>query len=165
MPKNLRRRSLREKEARQLLLKFSRSLRFDAETIFGPKPRIEIVEIHDLEVFLVGGKPLMVRSNTELFPTLIFDKVLSCLPQIVVDMGAVPHVCNGADVMAPGVRRITGKFKERDLLLVTDERHGKPLAIGLALFNSHNMNEIKHGKIVQTIHHIGDKIWQFVKGQ
>jgi PUA-domain protein len=165
VPKNLRRRSLREKEAKQLLLEFSRNLRFDAEKIFGLKPRVECVETQDLEVFLVDGKPLMVRSNTELFPTLIFDKVLSFLPQIVVDMGAVPHVCNGADIMAPGVRRITGQFKERDPLLVIDERHGKPLAIGLALFNSQSMTEIDHGKIVQNIHYIGDKIWQFIKDQ
>ncbi|MDH5734224.1 MAG: RNA-binding protein, partial [Candidatus Bathyarchaeota archaeon] len=137
MPKSLRRRSLREKEAKQLLLEFSRNLRFDAEKIFGLDPRVEIVETHDLEVFLVNGKPMMVRFNNVLFPTLIFDKVLSFLPQIVVDMGAVPHVCNGADIMAPGVRRITGKFKESDPLLIIDERHGKPLAIGLALFNSH----------------------------
>ena len=165
MPKNLRRRSLREKEARQLLLEFSRSLGFDAEKIIGPKPHIEIVETQDVEIFLVDGKPLMVRSNKVLFPTLIFDKVLSFLPQIVVYMGAVPHVCNGADIMAPGVRRITGKFKESDPLLIIDERHGKPLAIGLALFNSHNMNEIEHGKIVKNIHYIGDKIWKFIKGQ
>ncbi|MDH5450956.1 MAG: RNA-binding protein [Candidatus Bathyarchaeota archaeon] len=165
MPKSLRRRSLREKEAKQLLLEFSRNLRFDAEKIFGLDPRVEIVETHDLEVFLVNGKPMMVRFNNVLFPTLIFDKVLSFLPQIVVDMGAVPHVCNGADIMAPGVRRITGKFKESDPLLIIDERHGKPLAIGLALFNSHSMTEIEHGKIVKNIHYIGDKIWKFIKDQ
>jgi len=163
MPKSPRRQFLREKEARQLLFEFSNKIGCGTEKIFQTGPHIEVVQSQDAEFFFVDGKPLIARLNGVLFPTLIFSGVLSLLPQVVVDMGAVPHVCNGADVMAPGVCKIASEFKENDLLLITDERHSKPLAVGIALFDSQNMRKIEYGKIVKNIHHIGDKIWSFIK--
>ena len=165
MPKNPRRRFLREKEAKYLLLEFSRKIGCDPEKIFEPKPRIEVLETQDTEFFFVDEKPLIARLKSILFPTLVFSKALSFLPQIVVDMGAVPYVCNGADIMAPGVCKITGEFKENDLLLIIDERHDKPLAVGIALFDSQSMRKIEHGKIVKNIHYISDNIWSFIKNQ
>lgn len=165
MPKNPQRQFLREKEARRILCEFSRKIGCTTEKIFGPKPRIEVVETQDAEFFLINGKPLIARLNGVLFPTLIFSEALSFLPQIVVDMGAVPYVCNGADIMAPGLCKITGEFKENDLLQVIDERYGKPLAVGVALFDSRSTRKIEHGKIVKNIHHISDKIWSFIKNQ
>ena len=165
MPKNPRRQFLREKEAKRLLLEFSRKIGCATEKTFEPKPSIEVVETQGAEFFFVDGKPLMARLNGILFPTLIFSKVLSFLPQIVVDMGAVSHVCNGADIMAPGVCKITGDFRENDFLLIIEERYGKPLAVGIALFDSRSMRKVEHGKIVKNIHYIGDKIWSFIKNQ
>jgi len=150
---------------RRFLLEVSRKIRCVTEEIFGTKPRIEAVETQGADFFFVDGKPLIARLNGILFPTLIFNKALSFLPQIIVDMGAVPHVSNGADIMAPGVCKITGDFKENDLLLIIDERYGKPLAVGIALFDSRGMRKIEHGKIVKNIHYISDKIWSFIKNQ
>ena len=61
--------------------------------------------------------------------------------------------------MAPGIVSINGAFKKNDILLVVDERHEKPLAVGVALFNSQTMNKTKHGKVVRNLHHVGDKLW------
>jgi len=163
LSKHPRRRFLREKEIKRLLLEFSRKIGCTTEKIFGPKPRIEALKTQDAEFFFIDGKPLIAKLNDILFPTLIFSKVLHFLPQIVIDMGAVPHICNGADIMAPGVCTITRDFKENDLLLITEERHGKPLAVGIALFDSQNMRKIEHGKIVKNIHYISDKIWSLIK--
>jgi len=154
---------LKEKEARKLLLDFSQRLKVDAERLLGSKPRIEVNENEAAEIFIVNGKPLLAMSGGALFPTLAFDEVFPSLPRITVDMGAVPHVCDGADVMAPGVVSVKGDFKENDLLLIVDERHGKPLAIGAALFDSQAMKNLKHGKIVKNIHHVGDKLWNALK--
>ena len=158
-----RRHFLKEREARRLLLDFSRELKLDAEQFFGSKPRIELAEAQAAKVLLINEKPLLARLCGRLLPTLAFDELLSLLPKIVVDMGAVPHVCNGADVMAPGVVRIHGDFNENDLILVVDERHGKSLAIGVALFNSQTMRSLKQGKVVKNVHYVGDKLWNFVK--
>ena len=162
MPKKPRRHFLREKEARKLL-DFSQRLKKDVEQVLGSKPRIEVNETEAAEIFILNGKPLLARSGGELFPTLAFEEVFPFISRIVVDMGAVPYVCKGADVMAPGVVSVKGEFEENDLLLVVDERHGKPLAIGVALFNSQVMKNMKHGKIVKNIHHVGDKLWNYLR--
>lgn len=135
----------------------------DAERFFGSKPRIELTEAQAAEVLLINGKPLLARLCGRLLPTLAFDKLLSLLPKIVVDTGAVPHVCNGADVMAPGVVRVHGDFNENDPILVVDERHGKSLAIGVALFSSQTVRSLKQGKVVKNVHYVGDKLWNLVK--
>jgi len=163
MPKKPRRYFLKEKEARRLLLDFSQRLKTDFEQLLGAKPRIEVNETEAAGIFIFNGKPLLVRSGGELFPTLAFEEVFPFISRIVVDMGAVPYVCKGADVMAPGVVSIKGEFEENDLLLVVDERHGKPLAIGVALFNSQAMKNVKHGKIVKNVHHVGDKLWKTLR--
>jgi PUA domain protein len=65
--------------------------------------------------------------------------------------------------MAPGVVRIDGDFKKDDFLLIIDERHGKSLGIGTALFDSQTMNSLNHGRIVKNHHFVGDKIWDLIR--
>ena len=135
----------------------------DIERLLGSKTGVEVNETEIAEVFFFDGRPLLARSNGVLFPTLYFEELFSIIPKIVVDMGAVPYVCKGADVMAPGVRAIKGEFKENNLLLIVDERHGKPLAIGVALFSSEDMKALNSGKIVKNLHYVGDKLWNYLK--
>jgi len=148
---------------RKLFLDFSQRLKIDAERLFGPRPHVEVNETETAEIFIVNGKPLLARIGGAVFPTLAFNEVFPFLPKIVVDMGAVPYVCDGADVMAPGVVSIEGDFKENDLLLVVDERHRKPLMIGAALFNSQAVKNMKHGKIVKNVHYVGDNLWETIR--
>lgn len=163
VPRASRRHFLKEKDVKRLLIDFSGRLKVEVEQLFESKPGIEITEAQNSKVFVINGKPLLAKSGEELIPTLAFDKLFPFLPKVVVDMGAVPHVCNGADVMAPGVVRIEGDFDKEDFLLITDEHHNKPLAIGIALFNSQVTNRLQHGKIVKTIHYVGDKIWDALR--
>jgi predicted RNA-binding protein (TIGR00451 family) len=72
-------------------------------------------------------------------------------------------VCNGADVMAPGIVRVEGEFDKGDLVLVVDEKHGKPLALGESLSDSANARNTKQGAVVKNIHFVSDKIWNFAK--
>jgi len=82
---------------------------------------------------------------------------------VVVDMGAIPHICNGADVMAPGVLRVEGEFSAGDLVLIVDERYGRPVAIGSALIDSEAVNSTKQGKVVKNLHYVGDKVWSLLR--
>ncbi|RLI47047.1 RNA-binding protein [Candidatus Bathyarchaeota archaeon] len=159
----VKRHFLKEKAARQLLLELSQKFKIDTEQLFGSKPHIELAETEIAEILLINRKPLFARVDKNILPTLFSNKVSSLLPKIVVDMGAVPHVCNGADLMVPGVVQISADFKKNDLILIVDERHGKPLAIGVALFDSHAMRKMKRGKIVKNIHYVGDKLWKTLK--
>lgn len=159
----LQRHFLKEREAKQILLDFSREIKVDSKQLFGSKPRIELAETQVAEVLFINERPLLARFCGRLLPTLAFDELLFLLPRIVVDKGAIPYICNGADVMAPGVVRIIGDFNKNDLILVVDERHGKSLAIGVALFNFQTMRSLKKGKVVKNIHHVSDKLWKFIK--
>ena len=159
MPKKRRRHFLKEKEIKSFLLEVSKRLGTDIERFFGSKTRVEVNETETAEIFIFNGRPLLARSNGELFPTLSFEELFPVIPKVIVDMGAVPYVCKGANVMAPGVVTIEDEFGENDLLLVVDERHGKPLAIGVALFSSQALKTVNRGKIVKNLHYVGDKLW------
>ncbi|MCJ2533922.1 MAG: RNA-binding protein, partial [Candidatus Thermoplasmatota archaeon] len=52
---------------------------------------------------------------------------------VIVDMGAVGFVTKGADVMAPGIVDADECIQEHDYVWVCDEKHKKPLAVGIAL--------------------------------
>jgi PUA-domain protein len=165
MTKIFRRYSLREKEARNVILEFSKKVKAKAEQLFESRNHVETIEATSAKIYLIDGKPLLASSDEKKFPTLLFNAVFSFLPKIVVNMGAISHICNGADVMAPGVVRIEGNFDVDDFVLVIDERHGKPLAIGCALLDSQIAKQAKHGKIVKNIHYVGDKLWAQLKNQ
>lgn len=159
----IRRYFLKKKETTQLLTDFSRRLKMDVVELLGSKPRIERAETKVAEIFIVNSRPLLARSGGVLFPTLIFKGIFPFLPKLVVDKGAVSHICNGADVMAPGMVRIKGSFDENDLLLIVDEQYEKPLAIGEVLFNLQAVGTLKRGKIAKNIHYVGDKLWGHIK--
>ncbi len=163
MPQTSARHFLKEREARQFLLEFYKKVRVNAEQLFGTRPKIEVTQTPVAEIYIINGKPVLAKSDDTLFPILIFDELLSSLPKITVDMGAVPHVCNGADVMAPGVVQIKGEFEKNDFLLVVDKSYGKSLAIGVALFDSKTMRVTRQGKIVKNIHSVGDRLWKLLR--
>lgn len=163
MTKSSRRHFLKEKEATQLLAKLSQKLKTTPKQLFGTKIHVESTETHVGKIFLINGKPLIALHKDVLLPTLHFEDSLNRLPKIVVNMGAIAHICNGADVMAPGVVQFEGKFEADEFLLIIDERHRKPLAIGKVLFDSEHVKTLKRGKIVKNLHYVGDTLWKLLK--
>jgi len=154
-----RRHFLREREAAQLLDEFSQKLKIDIKQLLGTKTQIEVAETQRAKVFFVNNTPILAISNDIPLPTLLFEEALRLLPRIVVNMGAVSHICNGADVMAPGVVRIEKEYKTNDYVVVVDERHNKPLALVVALTDSQTALKMQHGKIAKNIHYVGDNLW------
>ena len=127
------------------------------ELLKGP---IEVLELEEgREVILVAGEALLFRSNDKIFPML---KSLDQIPlkRVVVDMGAVPHVVNGADIMAPGVVSADGEVTPGEGVAIVDERHGKPIAVGQALVPGAEMQGTR-GKVIKNLHHVGDEMWRF----
>jgi len=158
-----RRHVLREREASQLLDEFSKKLNIDIKQVLGTKIHVEVAQTQKAKIFFINDKPLVAIFNDNLLPTLLFEEALRLLPKIIVNMGAVPHICNGADVMAPGVVRIEKEYKTNDYIVVSDERHNKPLAITTALTDSQTALRMKHGKIAMNIHYVGDNLWNQLK--
>lgn len=164
MPEIKHRRFLREKESAQTLHEFAQKLKLDIQELLDTNNTgIEVADTPTAKVFFVNGKPLIANLKNTLVPTLLFDKALMSLPKITVNMGAVPHVCNGADLMAPGIVKIDGNFNINDYVLVVDERHQKPLAIVIALVDSQSARNLQHGKIAKNLHYVGDDLWNQLK--
>ena len=78
--------------------------------------------------------------------------------RIVVDMGAIPFVNNGADVMAPGIVDADAAVLPGAPVWICDERNKQPLAAGLALTVGTSMVRGK-GKAVKTRTFVGDRFW------
>ena len=76
-------------------------------------------------------------------------------------MGAIRFVSNGADIMSPGIVETSEGVEPGDIVLIIDETHGKPLAIGISLISGEEMVENDSGKAVETKHYVGDDIWNF----
>jgi PUA domain protein len=95
---------------------------------------------------------------------LKFEEYFHLAPKAVVDMGAISFLCKGANVMAPGIRRIEGQFEKSSIIYVVDERYGKPIAVGETLYEAEEMRNIKQGVVIKNLHHVGDKTWNTIKG-
>jgi len=145
----VRRFFLSKKDVKKLVEEL-RSLGFKGEL-----KQVEKARFKDMEIFLVEGKPLCFRKEERLFPSLHFVERFE-LKKVKVDMGAVPHLLKGADVMAPGIVEMT-ELKEGEIVLVVDEKYGKPIVVGVSLING---KKPEKGKVVANVHRVGDEVWK-----
>jgi PUA domain protein len=157
-----RRRALKSSETKQLLQEFKQKFSGFMADLQG-KQVVEEIDVENGKLFLIDNKPFAISTASGLFPSLLNEEVLKMLPSIIVDMGAIPHVCNGADIMRPGIREIHGEFGRGAVLLVKDIRFGKPIGICVAETSSESMQTMKKGKAAQNVHYVGDKFWQVLK--
>ena len=158
-----RRYPLKAKEAKQIVEEASRKLRLNMEELFDAKAIVEVVESDAGEIYLIEGKPVLFKAGDTVLPTLLFNEFTAKAPKVVVDMGAIPYVCKGATVMAPGIVRIEGEFGKGDLVLIVDMKHGKSLAVGESLLDVETAKGTKKGPVVKTLHYVSDKIWDYIK--
>jgi PUA domain protein len=154
---------MKEKDAKKLLSEFFKKTEIDPQQLPSLKPPIEFTKTNDYEIFLINRKPIFVKSNDDFFPTLASEKLLLNMPRAIVDMGAVPHICNGADVMAPGIVHFEGSFNEGDFVVIIDKRYRKPIAITIALYSTEQAKRLKNGKIFENKHYVGDRLWGTIK--
>jgi PUA domain protein len=121
---------------------------------------LEKITLEEYSLILVDGKPLLFEIEGHLFPTVRGALEMGLQKRVVtVDKGAIRFVSNGADIMAPGVVAADPEIKEGDLVIIVEETHQKPLAIGKALMEGSEMVEATSGKAIKSITHVGDKLW------
>ncbi len=135
------------------------------DQIFPGKSRIEVIytEAGDI-LYAINNILKLWKSKDGYLPvlTLLLNKQVS-LKTIVVDMGAIRFVTNGADVMRPGITKIDSSIKKDEIVRIADESHDKTLAVGKAMFNAQEMESIKKGKVIKNLHTIKDSVWNFAK--
>ncbi|PWR76153.1 RNA-binding protein [Methanospirillum stamsii] len=154
-----RRHSIRKSQVNGILERLREEIRDGADLFSGKM--IEIIETNqDVHLYLIDKEPLILEKDGILFPSLR-GALSRPFPQkkIIVDMGAVSFVINGADIMRPGVVDVTPDVKAGKPVQIVDERHGKPLALGIALFDAEDLLAQEKGKIARTWHYVGDDIW------
>jgi PUA-domain protein len=121
---------------------------------------LEIAETElGFDLIFVKDRPLLMMFGNQPFFTI--RGALELLPQkrlVVVDSGAVSHIVNGADVMSPGVVEADPEIAPGDLVVIVEEKHRKPLAIGQALLPGSEMRGT--GKAVKSLHYVGDALWK-----
>lgn len=154
-----KRHTIRRSQAQELLSSLREQIG-DAAEMFSAE-RMEILETDAaISLYLVDRKPLLMRLQGMVFPTLrgLLEHPFPSR-RVVVDSGAVPFVIKGADVMRPGITSISDDVTAGMPVQVVEERHGKPIALGIALFDAGEMREKNTGKVIKTLYYVGDDLW------
>ncbi len=112
------------------------------------------------DILLINNRPLFFYHEGKLYPTLRFVLERGWPKKIIVDMPAVRFIINGADVMRPGIVGIEGDIKGNDAVAIADEKNRKCIAVGTALYTKEEILAMEKGKVVRTLHYVGDKLWQ-----
>jgi PUA domain protein len=112
---------------------------------------------------LVGEGITIVQTKDDLIvPHLVEKDLLSLFPYVIVDMGAVGFICNGANVMRPGITNTDG-FGESEIVVVKDQVHNKSLAIGYSRVDAGTMMNLEKGPVINNLHYVGDIFWNLKK--
>jgi PUA domain protein len=149
---------LKAKDIKQLQDELKRTFTID---FFNERSSVEKGEFDNQTIILIDGEPcFMFYENKIIFTLHGLEKFKPKQNFVVVDMGAVRFVTNGADVMAPGIVDADLKIVENDQVWICDEIHRKPLAIGIANMTGEQMRNEKKGKAIKTVHFVGDNLWK-----
>jgi len=130
-------------------------------SILHNKKKVEYLEADPIPFILVDDEPTVILIDDKPYPTLkyLINNKDTNIKEVVVDMGAVKFMANGADVMSPGITDASENIVKGDIVVIVDESHGKPLVVGVSLITSNEMINNDKGKAVKTLHFIGDDIW------
>jgi len=151
-------RHLKDRETKQIIKDFTTKYPSSVEPLSSVE-HLEELTTEDGVVFFADGKPWILRTTKGLLPSLKFEVVLNTFPKVIVDMGAVPHIANGAQIMRPGVSKIEGQFAKDELIVILDEKYRKTIALGIAEVDSETMQSMSKGRVINNIHYVGDPVW------
>ncbi len=128
-------------------------------------PKIKNLKVHQIldDVQLITGQGIKIlKIQDEYLPFLSETEILKKFPSVTVDMGAVKFMCNGANLMRPGIRKFTS-FDKDQLVCIVEESQNKFLAVGKSTMSSEDAEKIDKGEILKNLHYISDKSWEIGK--
>ena len=119
-------------------------------------------EIEDNISIITGDDFTAIKLEGIYLPFLSEPVLLEKFPKVVVDSGAIKFVCNGANVMRPGIKNFT-KFDKDQIVCVAEETHNKFLAVGRSLVSSEELSNMTKGEVVKNLHYVSDRFWEAAK--
>ena len=120
----------------------------------------DIVQLMDKKIILINKVPSFFYFENKLVPTLKLQLQKDLLKSVFIDQGAIKYIINGADVMRPGIVEFDSNIEKNDFVVIKDIQHKKPLAVGISLFSSEELNSLDKGICIKNIHYLGDDIWK-----
>lgn len=153
-----KRKRLRSKEAKALAEELEG--RFGINMI-SPDDIVDTAQSSDFDLVFVNGDITALIYEGKASPTV--RGLLKFRPEryfVTVDMGAVPFVTNGADVMGPGIVDADGSIETGDMVWIRDEKNLVPLAVGVSSMSGKELASGGKGKVIKNIHNVGDKLWK-----
>ena len=124
---------------------------------------VESAEFEGIKILLVDGSAVIIFLKDKPFLSLYgINKYKPEKRYATVDRGAVKFVVSGANVMAPGIIDADRGIKKGDIVWVRNEE-GTALALGYALMDGEEMVAENKGKAIESVHHIGDELWELNK--
>jgi PUA-domain protein len=130
--------------------------------VFGDDDVVDMAESTEFKVVFVNNEILAMVIDER--PFLTVRGLLKYKPIkrfVTVDMGAVPFVTKGADVMGPGIIDADPSIQVDDLVWVRDMKFLKALAIGKAMVTGTDLMKKQPGKMIKSIVYVGDKLWKY----
>ncbi len=158
-----KRHRLREKEIKVLDEELRSRL---GVSVFVPGEAVDRAESTEFDVLFIDNQVQGIIYQGKAFLTV--RGLLKHAPSkayVVVDMGAVPFVTKGADVMGPGIVDADPAVVPGDLVWIKDVKNGRPLAIGEAMISGEEMRTRSPGKAIKSIHYVADKLWKVDEDQ
>ena len=133
--------------------------------IFPKKARVEVIQTEAGDtLYAINSVLKLWKSKDGYIPvlTLLFNKQVD-LKEIAVDKGAIRFVSNNADVFRAGITEIDKSIKKGDILQIVDENNHRAIAVGKAMYNAKEMEEMKEGKVIKNLLCVKSKVWNFIK--
>jgi len=124
------------------------------------KVSVERASSKDRDILIVDKIPVLFAHEGSFYLTLKgFEKYPVNAKYVTVDMGAVPYLANGADIMAPGIIDADVSIAKGDIVWIRDERNLRPLSVGKSSCSGEELKARNKGKVISTIHYVGDDLW------
>ena len=128
-------------------------------------PKIKNLKVHQIsnEAQIITGKGIKIlKVDEDYIPFLSETETLEKFPSVTVDMGAVRFMCKGANLMRPGIKNFTD-FEKESMVCIVEETQHKFLAIGKAMLDSSELEDMEKGEVLKNVHYISDKFWEIGK--
>lgn len=149
--------TLSKKDSKNLMKLVKDKFNIDLE--INKKDKVEKI---DDSFIVINNIQYFFYFENQLVPTLKLllqnKNFLDNMKKVVIDMGAVRFLAKGADLMRPGIVSLDD-FDKNEVVAIVDMEHKSPIALGLTLASSEDILKTDSGKVIRTIHYVGDDIW------